>query len=391
MAHLDSASHIRQTLFTTNQVPSEEESKVLNEILLQLDAEQTALPHRLAEIKATVQRWKAIRNPIRYVPDDVLRRIFSYATPWCLADGVEEDSFPPAGLKGTPQTPWTLSYVCQNWRTICLSHRRLWSTFRVSLARLDIPSYARRIDTFYQRSDPLPLRLHIEQPLFSTTSPILLKSAYRWHCVRLSKECRSEYLSICYQRDLLHNRFLPCLTNLSMVLERARVRAVNILAPCLENLELRVSKADYGPDFPWHQIKRYKSCNTDLAYIGRMKNLEEIIVNEDTTSELAGTIGLDVLTTQAIVLPRVRRVEHNNFDNEFGWKVLNLLFARYSFASLRTLVFTDRYSDGVVKKNNLSKISSSDCRRTFVAVWEGQIRQTHPPCHSECAEPPCRW
>ncbi|KIY64306.1 hypothetical protein CYLTODRAFT_457333 [Cylindrobasidium torrendii FP15055 ss-10] len=329
MAHLASTLNIPETLFTTNQVPSDEDSKAIDAKLAQLREEQSSLTLRLTRIEAMIACLKPIRHPIRYVPDDILGRIFEYVAPWSIA----EDSFPPPDVSGELGAPWILSHVCQNWRAVCLSLPNLWSAFRVPFGKQDAsrsPWFAEKMDTVYWRSEPLPLRLCVDD--VSTASlPVLLKSTHRWRCIRFT----SRRPSGCSQADIFHNRLFPILSHLSLIREDDST-PTNILAPSLRNLELIQTSVHCKLVVPWEQIVWHKSTNSDIEFVGYMKNLEELVMvgnycyTEDNDN--------DVQDTRRITLPKVRRLEFDNRPVRYGISFPYRLFNQYHFDSLRTLI-----------------------------------------------------
>ncbi|KIY65653.1 hypothetical protein CYLTODRAFT_424170 [Cylindrobasidium torrendii FP15055 ss-10] len=340
MAHLASILNIQETLFTTNQVPSEADSKVIEVKLAQLREERSRLAARLAETEATIAHLKAIQHPIRYIPDDVLGRIFEYATPWCFGDGTERDSFPPIPLK--LDAPWTLSHVCRNWRAVCLSLPQLWSAFWVLWGEPGTTEWVERLDTLYPRSEPLLLRLYADY-ISEACLPTLLESAHRWRCIRLHIDWNMNS----DDDVVLHDCLFPHLTHLALRQTGRNREFPKIVAPCLQNLELVDAWIPYRCLLPWDQITQYKSTNTDHDLIGLMKNLEEIVIEDNST--FCRWHNLD--TRNVVSMNSVRRLEYTDTntddDEEIGHgSCYTKLFTHYQFTSLRTLVITDAFPEG---------------------------------------------
>ncbi|KIY62372.1 hypothetical protein CYLTODRAFT_426980, partial [Cylindrobasidium torrendii FP15055 ss-10] len=352
MAHLASVLDIRETLFTTNQLPSEDESKAIKAKLVQLRAERTKLKLRLSNIEAILPELEAIRHPMRCIPDDILGLIFECATPWCLADGIAEDSFPPRPNNPKPGklgAPWILSHVCRNWRAVCLSLPHLWSTLRVGFpGLLGNTQCAMRIATMCQRSLPLPLRLYITGSFPSTILQVVLDTTHRWRCICMP----TSHVS-------LPDYFFPCLTHLALYFSFSAGKiSTNVVAPRLHNLELRDGRINPGLRLPWHQITRYTSVNTSLDFLQHMKNLEEITINEDKG------VRAEVHQTQHIILPRMRRLEYDGIHGIGGLNSLLRRFDQSSFTSLRTLVLFNPYyedSDPPIELSLPSVVELSLC------------------------------
>ncbi|KIY64307.1 hypothetical protein CYLTODRAFT_106599 [Cylindrobasidium torrendii FP15055 ss-10] len=278
-----------------------------------------------------IPRLEAIRHPIRYIPDDVLGLILTYATPWCLEDDLNPvDSFPPPGGVGEYVPPWTLSHVCRNWRAVCLSLPHLWSALSTDTVGANNPLCAEMIDTICRRSEPLPLRLDIGR--FPPTSG-LINTAHRWRRVRVTFSCP--------QADIFKDRVFPCLTQLVLHLNSDTI-CENIVAPRLYNLELRGGGINPRLRLPWEQITQYRSFNTSLEFLKDMKNLEEFSIGEGASAPT----GLH--PPGSIILPKMRRFEYEASHHHRvrgGFYTLIKMFNQRSLMSLRTLIVDEPYVD----------------------------------------------
>ncbi|PBK85882.1 hypothetical protein ARMGADRAFT_902575, partial [Armillaria gallica] len=70
-----------------------------------------------SQAAANLRNAKSLLHPIRRLPDELLRRLFTTCTPSpedCV-DALDEDA-----------EPWTLSQTCQRWRRIALDTSRPW-------------------------------------------------------------------------------------------------------------------------------------------------------------------------------------------------------------------------------------------------------------------------
>ncbi|KIY64296.1 hypothetical protein CYLTODRAFT_425339 [Cylindrobasidium torrendii FP15055 ss-10] len=336
MPHLAIASavNLREILFNSNQVPSEEELQAIDALLIQLRAEQnlpTIQDARLSDIAAMISLLDSVLHPMRYIPDDILALIFMYTTPCSLADGIAEDSIPR--LTDHLDSPWTLPQVCRNWRALSLSLPCLWSSFCVPFKDLDNPKRARRIELCIQRSEPLPLRICFDHSACATHLALLPQTTRRWRFLRI--EC---YHGGPAQDNIFVDRLFPRLTHLALDMWCSQT-PTTILAPCLRNLEVQCTSIDSGLVVPWLQITQYRSIDTDLEFIARMENLEELVVIEDTFT-LHNNYS-EVPNPKGTILPNVRRLEHDNTEGVLGSDPHTWLFTRYSFTSLRTLVIID--------------------------------------------------
>ncbi|PBK62073.1 hypothetical protein ARMSODRAFT_943408, partial [Armillaria solidipes] len=126
-----------QTLRSTNNAPLEHEKPILfdiiqnsKDILVDLDSrisEAQDILYQLiterAQAAANLRDAKNLLHPIRRVPDELLRRIFTTCTP-SPEDCVYDARYWDALDENTE--PWTLSQTCQRWRRIALDTSRLW-------------------------------------------------------------------------------------------------------------------------------------------------------------------------------------------------------------------------------------------------------------------------
>ncbi|KIY64300.1 hypothetical protein CYLTODRAFT_425342, partial [Cylindrobasidium torrendii FP15055 ss-10] len=358
MSHLAPVCNVRETLFTTNQAPSQQEMHIIDATLVQLHANldtylsQNVLDARIADTAAYILRLKSTRAPMRYIPDDILALIFEYATPWCLADGIAEHSFPPR-MEGSLGAPWTLSHVCRNWRALSLSLPRLWSVFRTSFSELYDPQRAERIDLIYQRSGPMTLRLYIKTPYIENywKDPVPLTFTPRWRCLKFTHRWRCVRIDPPVHRTEFHedilDRHFPSLTHLSLHLPPEYSLTAVVSAPFLHDLELLFALTHCDLVLPWDQITRFKSVAASNGFLDMMENLEEIVIEETTENNYSIP---DEPDDEGSNCSKVRRLVHNNRYCDPGFEIYNQLFALYNFASLHTLVIiasncTDDESD----------------------------------------------
>ncbi|PBK79445.1 hypothetical protein ARMGADRAFT_885885, partial [Armillaria gallica] len=76
-----------------------------------------------AKVAENLRAAKTLLHPIRSIPDDVLKHIFSFCVHE-VYDILEEDDVPNS--LGSRKPPWTLSQVCRSWRRVSLSTASLW-------------------------------------------------------------------------------------------------------------------------------------------------------------------------------------------------------------------------------------------------------------------------
>lgn len=339
---LISAMDVRDTCFTTNQASSADECQAIETLVqlftkLELDVTESSTRQEGHDVAGSIVHLESVQHSMRFVPDDVLELIFAHSTPWCLADGIAEDSFPWYSSTDHTDSPWTLSQVCRNWRALVLSLPHLWSTCRLIFPRVDNTKYAKRIEVLYRRSKTLPLRLYISTSPRSSIDfvkfilPSLLKAAHRWRCLRVDTRRNVGMLG-----TILHNRLLPNLTHLSWNLDERRAPRTTVLAPCLQSLELLCASMDEGLVLPWEQITQYKSVCSDPEFIERMPHLEEIVFEDNNGAPYNDY----VVVPATSVLPTLTRMEIYNFD---GCRDIHpyQLFRRYDFTALRTLVIIE--------------------------------------------------
>lgn len=94
-------------------------ASVLQSELKACELEKSRAEDDIAEIKQLL-------NPIRRVPNDILRQIFLTSI-----QRAHSHFYEPATSLDRRGPPWTLTGVCSNWRTVVISDPLLWSTMSV--------------------------------------------------------------------------------------------------------------------------------------------------------------------------------------------------------------------------------------------------------------------
>ncbi|KAH6911003.1 hypothetical protein BKA70DRAFT_50757 [Coprinopsis sp. MPI-PUGE-AT-0042] len=109
----------------SNYVPSEDEAVAIQKLIesvepqiVSLDAEIEAMKQRRAIYASFVADHRALISPIRHMPSDILRSIFSYCVPYAAPEKVMQAS----------EAPLLLAQICSHWRDLAIKTPILWST-----------------------------------------------------------------------------------------------------------------------------------------------------------------------------------------------------------------------------------------------------------------------
>ncbi|KAK7012821.1 F-box domain-containing protein [Favolaschia claudopus] len=123
-------------LLNSNDAPTDSESSLIRSILVNADKRLQLLDHELSKLEENLQQMKAERaalltfrartrtilSPLRRMPTELLREIFSWALP-SISDMAK------SGRVDTGLSPWVSTYISSRWRAISLSTPSLWSLF----------------------------------------------------------------------------------------------------------------------------------------------------------------------------------------------------------------------------------------------------------------------
>ncbi|KAF9021000.1 hypothetical protein BDZ89DRAFT_251655 [Hymenopellis radicata] len=195
-----------EALLKTNGVPQDIERPALEEYargaplaLLQYDAKITALKQELelavrerAKLQRHYEDAKTLLHPIRTLPSDVLREVFSWCIPTRreLFEDIKEDTFDYCSLNAS-NAPWSLSQVSKGWRTVALSSPLLWRTVALtvpdnSIRTSKLGKFGFNLALLLSRSNNADLHVILECPPdkvklvpFAVSIPLQI-SASRW-------------------------------------------------------------------------------------------------------------------------------------------------------------------------------------------------------------------
>ncbi|KIY64859.1 hypothetical protein CYLTODRAFT_424835 [Cylindrobasidium torrendii FP15055 ss-10] len=252
------------------------------------------------EINRTLQRLDALKDSqgiakskirelqghsaAQAIPDDVLREIFEYCVPWCRMSGCGSDSFPENSSLDSTLAPWTISQVCRNWRSVALSHPRLWATWHIPLGSGSntFQSHLHGIQVLRVRSAGIPLRLSI----FQTRNSRMGSNIVHW----LSTHCMSRVADahVTLPKDsaetLFHLHWLPSLTSLWLSVHGTEsADPIELRTPALRQVHRACGAlSSIMVELPWHQITHYTSELTSLECVGNMQNLRALTIIRDS-------------------------------------------------------------------------------------------------------------
>jgi F-box-like len=109
----------------TNYVPTKAEivaiQKIIDEVepqIVSLDVEIRAAEEKRAILASFLDDHRSLLSPIRRMPEDILRSIFSHCLPYDT----------PGIIMGPSEAPMLLTQICSQWRDVVIKTPTLWST-----------------------------------------------------------------------------------------------------------------------------------------------------------------------------------------------------------------------------------------------------------------------
>ncbi|KAJ7094309.1 hypothetical protein C8R44DRAFT_684588, partial [Mycena epipterygia] len=137
-------------LFSSTTIPSPAQTSAIEEVVQraeeELSAKKRAIDHlerQRAELEEFVSTHRGVLSTMRRLPNEMLCDIFSRC----------ED--PVAPFDPLESTLWRVVQVCSRWRAVALACPQLWRHFGSTHRPV------RAISLQLQRSDPVPLSIHL--------------------------------------------------------------------------------------------------------------------------------------------------------------------------------------------------------------------------------------
>ncbi|KAK0222253.1 hypothetical protein IW262DRAFT_1316069 [Armillaria fumosa] len=282
-----------QHLLSVNEPPLEGEQATLratvsrgSQVLSDLDAQITevrlildALLRDRVQAAANIREAKLILHPIRRLPEDILRDIFSS----CVSPQENylykhDTRIVPCLDSGNPR--WTLSQTCRRWRYVALETPSLWSCIDLdfdSFTQVQNMRVAFKLGLNVERSGSRNLMVRIRSKSDITNHPalaILLTCVGRWKNVDIKMPADSfQGLSVC--RGLFHSlQYLRLRFHADPFSPDSGIVDAFEFAPNLSFLSS-------GPNFslqqiPWSQITVYSTRAMDEHCVNALKRMTNL-------------------------------------------------------------------------------------------------------------------
>ncbi|KAK7461513.1 hypothetical protein VKT23_008687 [Stygiomarasmius scandens] len=166
------------------------ESKVQNieQQIFLLQQQREMLEKEKRELRRYIIDQRAVLNPIRRVPIEILTKIFTI----CVDSAIHSGWDNPLSTK---TIRWAIGYTCRSWRAVSLNAPSLWSNIQVILDehRAAFSSQARLLGLHVQRSKFLPLTIGLFSASYTANiTPnhsflaVLTPSVDRWQHLHLA-------------------------------------------------------------------------------------------------------------------------------------------------------------------------------------------------------------
>ncbi|KAK7060126.1 hypothetical protein VNI00_000890 [Paramarasmius palmivorus] len=298
-----------ENLRTTNNPPSDSDRGAfrkelkcaqaslvdVSDKIIRLEENLALLREEKQRLSAAVETYKIILNPVRILPDDVLREIFEICSAPVEDMMARVISFTNSLDPRKP--PWTLGQVCRRWRSVTACSSSLWTSIGIVLVesqpseRLngDIYRLVQQVQRVGNR--PVCITLKAEESITKHHPLLLIASSHstRWETLYIAMPYETLQLI-----DPLIKGNLPLLKRLRIDVPSMRsdyvgcidafqhapqLRSVGLLrAPT--NLKLQIS-------MPWAQITSYRDlwwkswrpASTTSPIVQEMSNLTHLFAS----------------------------------------------------------------------------------------------------------------
>ncbi|KIK69367.1 hypothetical protein GYMLUDRAFT_645873 [Collybiopsis luxurians FD-317 M1] len=137
-------SEIRLLLDSVNKELNDHDDEIS-----QLESQLLFLRAQQKRVQKKAMTLQSLLGPIYRLPNELLTRIF---------DDICENAVGP-GIYELSKAPFDLSAVCSRWRSLCLSHSRMWSKFAVDCS--EGAKLGTAVDLYLERSKQQPLALRL--------------------------------------------------------------------------------------------------------------------------------------------------------------------------------------------------------------------------------------
>ncbi|KZP05130.1 hypothetical protein FIBSPDRAFT_940647 [Athelia psychrophila] len=224
----------------------EKYTKRLGALARELEVAKRRCAEERSILDKALLEYQSVVTPIRMIPDDVLREIFTAVPFW----------------------PFHLAGVCRRWRAVAISTPRLWThlTKIGSPDRSDLVEKANLMRIVANRSGVCPmqirLKMHIASPegwgeeeekMMLVTA--IANSAGRWQTLELgcSRGCLVKLQRVLHAN---HSQLFETLQSLCIVVDDSNAEPLSIFAcaPRLKRVTFSGPSA-LGLELPWGQIE----------------------------------------------------------------------------------------------------------------------------------------
>ncbi|KAJ7434648.1 hypothetical protein B0H11DRAFT_1832644 [Mycena galericulata] len=246
-----------QSMLYTNTVPSDAESKRIQDILASSRKEAASVAEEIVRMQNLLEpllrkrdalnefidAHMSLVSPARRLPPDIVRAIFIASLPFtrnCVMSGRD--------------SPLLLCQICSAWRKLALSTPQLWSSLHIVVPRQSrIDDLVEMVTVWLSRSGVIPLSLSVCAPDFLNFDPwpvlgSLATFSMRWKHISITLPTCEDF---------------EAFTSLSI-----------LDVPMLRTALLGVTSNTY-PNSPWSVLKFLSTPSLrDLSIIGEARFLE---------------------------------------------------------------------------------------------------------------------
>ncbi|KAK7024985.1 F-box domain-containing protein [Favolaschia claudopus] len=281
-------------LLNSNEPPVESETAFIRDLVSKsdhnlaiIDAEISTLQTRIGTLRAQRaslldfrRRTRSVTSLLRRMPPELLREIFHWSMPRLKSRAVD-----------IQRSPWLLTHVCSQWRTVALAMPSLWSLFYLQYSALDDaqPAYSLPlVELQLQRAQKLKIHFYGNSALHSQPQTAIFRLLAD-HCTRWEELSLGLTPDIAPLLNDLRDR-IPYLQKLWIQWtsreDQGATHSIDCfqMAPALHDVGIYYGFNFVEVPLPAHQLTRYESdCGIEqhLRMLKMAPNLVEAHVDID--------------------------------------------------------------------------------------------------------------